>query len=261
MPIDLPCTGCRRRLSVRDEFAGRQVRCPACGAMVLAAEPPPLPTGPPLPGFAGPFFAPPEVVTDKERGRAWSALLFSPSAFFAGRGSRSTLGQAARVGLPFLLIGYVATSIQTWLLLGRLGPSIADAWRSAGLGAVPFDLMPTLPSVLQGQLAMEAVGLVVFPLALHLGALLTGGRGFQKTCSIYFYSLTARILDVVPFGFLLSMIYVLVLNYLGMRHTHRLSEGRSLVAILLALLVGAIGMFILFSCFTLLHGISLPELR
>ncbi|MEK7865826.1 MAG: YIP1 family protein [Planctomycetota bacterium] len=261
MPIDLPCTGCRRQLSVRDEFSGQRIRCPACGAMVLAVAPAPPPSGLPLPGFAGPFFVPPEVLADKDQGRAWLAVLFSPSAFFAARGLRSTVGQAARVGLPFLLIGYAASSIQTWLLLGRIGPSIADWWKSAGLGAVPFDLMPSLPSVFRGQVLTEAVGLVVFPLALHLGVLLAGGRGVQKTCSIYFYSLTARILDVVPFGFLISMIYVLVLNYLGVRQVHRLSEGRSLIALLLALGLGVIGVFILFSCFALLQGFSLPDPR
>ncbi|GEM_PF-7091382 len=261
MPIDLPCTGCRRRLSVRDEFAGRQVRCPACGAMVLAAPPAPPPSGPPLPGYAGPFFAPPDAAADKDERRAWSAVLLSPTRFFSGRGARSTVAQAARVGLPFLLLGAVASSVQYWLMLSRLGPSIADAWKSAGLGEMPLDLNSSFASVLQNQLLMEAAGLVLYPLSLHFGATLVGARGFQKTCSIYLYSLTARVLDLIPLPLPFGLIYLLVLNYLGMRHVHRLSEGRSLVAILLAAVVAAIGLLILFSCFVLLHGISLPDMR
>lgn len=258
MPIDLPCTGCRRRLSVRDEFAGRQVRCPACGAMVLALPPAPPPSGPPLPGYAGPFFAPPEAPTETDKGSAWSAVLFSPSRFFSTRGSRATLGEAVRVGLPFLLIGVAATTVQTWLVLGWLGPSVAEAWRSAGLGRATFDAEPSFGSVLRGQLLMEAVGLVVLPLALHLGLSMVGARGFGKTLSIYFYSMTARVLDLLPFGFLVSMVYVLVLNYLGMRHVHRLSEGKSLGALVLALGLGVIGMLIFMSALALLRGISVP---
>jgi hypothetical protein len=57
------------------------------------------------------------------------------------------------------------------------------------------------------------------------------------------------------------MVYVLILNYVGLRQVHRLSEGKSLGAVLVALLVSAMGMLILFSCFALLHGIEMPTPR
>src|SRR5260370_37568548 len=46
MALILRCGKCARRLQVRDEDAGKQVRCPACGA-VLAV---PVPTRPAVPG-------------------------------------------------------------------------------------------------------------------------------------------------------------------------------------------------------------------
>lgn len=259
MPIDLPCTGCRRRLSVRDEFAGRQVRCPGCGAMVYAVPPAPPSTGSLLPGYQGPFFGPPPVEPQADPpapGRARSALLLSPSAFFARHAARSTPARAAGVGLPFLLLGVVATTIQSWLILRRIGPWVAESWTSAGLGKPPFDASPSFGSIVQGQLALEAMGLLLFPLALHLGFMTVGARGLSKTLSIYFYSLCGRILDLLPFGFLFSMIYVLVLNYLGARHAHGLSEGKALGAILLAVGVGLIALLILLSAIALLCNIS-----
>jgi hypothetical protein len=34
MSIELECTGCRRNLRVKDEMAGRKVRCPGCGKVM-----------------------------------------------------------------------------------------------------------------------------------------------------------------------------------------------------------------------------------
>ncbi len=265
MPIDLACTGCRRRLSVRDEFAGRQVRCPGCGAMVLAATGPAPAPGPVLPGYAGPFFAPPEAPPPDVPGRASIAVLLSPSAFFAGQGARSTVGQAARVGLPFLLLGAFATAVQLHLVSRWLGPSARQTLRDAGLGEELQEALlgraSSFRMVLENQLLFDALGLLLFPLFLHLGAMIVGATGFRRTCSIYYYSLCARLLDLLPGGPVVSMIYVLILNYFGMRNVHRLSEGRSLLAVLVALLSSAMAMLILFGCFALLHGIELPTPR
>lgn len=253
MPIDLACTGCRRRLSVRDEFSGRQVRCPACGAMVLATPPAPAPA--PLQGFAGPFFAPSPEPPPEPKGRPWIAVLHSPSAFFASRGARSGIAQAAATGLPFLLLGATGTAVQFHLIGLWLQPVIARSLKSAGLGEGLLDRAASLPIALRDQFVFEAVGLVLYPLALHLGVVALGGSGLRKTCSIYLYSLTARVLDLLPFGFVVSFVYVLVLNYLGIRHTHGLSGGRSMGALLLGIVVSAIGLLILLSCFALLRVI------
>src|SRR5262245_38102401 len=60
MPITAQCPGCNQTLSVNDEFAGMQGKCPTCGAMVTfpnpgaqAAAPPPAPL-PPQADFAQP---------------------------------------------------------------------------------------------------------------------------------------------------------------------------------------------------------------
>ncbi len=39
MAIECPCSGCGQRLSVADDFAGRQARCPACGQIYTVPNP------------------------------------------------------------------------------------------------------------------------------------------------------------------------------------------------------------------------------
>lgn len=257
MPIDLPCSGCRRRLSVRDEFANRQVRCPACGALVTAAPPPTPPTGPLLPGFAGPFFAPPEAPPATAPRRSWSALLLSPTDFFAAART-GDVSHAARVGLPCLLLGSVASSVQMFLLAGWVGPSLTGWLKEVGL---PQEFLPqaeSFGSVLQGQLGLDFLSFLVFPLALHFGVVLAGGKGLGQTYRIYFYSLSARAIDLLPFGFVVSWVYLLVLAYIGVRRVHSLSEGRSIGAVVVGVIGGAFAVFISFGVMMLSHG--LPQL-
>jgi hypothetical protein len=39
MPIELTCSGCKKHLRVRDEVAGKRIRCPACAAVVSVPSP------------------------------------------------------------------------------------------------------------------------------------------------------------------------------------------------------------------------------
>jgi hypothetical protein len=39
MPIELTCSGCKKHLRVRDEVAGKRIRCPVCGAVVAVPSP------------------------------------------------------------------------------------------------------------------------------------------------------------------------------------------------------------------------------
>ena len=72
MPIELPCSGCGQQLRVRDEDAGRQARCPQCGA--ITSVPPsspqgsigPTPSPEPQPSVAStnPYSPPPSFAGD-----------------------------------------------------------------------------------------------------------------------------------------------------------------------------------------------------
>jgi hypothetical protein len=50
MPIEFRCTGCQQQLRVPDTSAGKNAKCPKCGAVVIV----PAGLGAPLPGFGPP---------------------------------------------------------------------------------------------------------------------------------------------------------------------------------------------------------------
>ena len=53
MPIRIACPSCSATLSVKDEFAGRAVRCPKCGTVIPATahQPAATPSPPPKGAF------------------------------------------------------------------------------------------------------------------------------------------------------------------------------------------------------------------
>jgi TM2 domain-containing membrane protein YozV len=78
MPIELRCNECQRRLRVRDEIAGKRIKCPSCQAILRVPVPDddravsaaalmaaPGPSDTPIPSDApGPSFAPPPRSAD-----------------------------------------------------------------------------------------------------------------------------------------------------------------------------------------------------
>lgn len=104
MPVRVTCPSCGTELAVRDEHAGRAVRCPSCKAVIppagAAPAPPPLPPAdppgpplsvvgpPPLPGTV----APPRPATPGRPGRP--AVIIAPSV------ARSTAPRPAPMPPP-----------------------------------------------------------------------------------------------------------------------------------------------------------------
>jgi predicted Zn finger-like uncharacterized protein len=85
MPIRITCPSCSATLSVKDEFAGRSVKCPKCGDVIPPSKPAALPPAPPA-AAAQPAPAP---VAEKPPSRD-----DAPSQ--AGTGSKVTARPVAR---------------------------------------------------------------------------------------------------------------------------------------------------------------------
>lgn len=65
MPVHTECP-CGQKVKARDELAGKRVRCPACGQIVVLPRANPIPVGPPMqPAQTRPASAPPSVATKK----------------------------------------------------------------------------------------------------------------------------------------------------------------------------------------------------
>ena len=54
MPIRITCPSCSATLSVKDEYAGRAVKCPKCGGVIPASQPAPAEPAPAAPAASSP---------------------------------------------------------------------------------------------------------------------------------------------------------------------------------------------------------------
>jgi hypothetical protein len=87
---------------------------------------------------------------------------------------------------------------------------------------------------------LVAIGLFIHTCILHLMLLILGeGRGgFETTFRVLCYSHTADVANVIPLcGGLISLIWFVILQTLGVAEGHRCSQGKAALAVLLPLLL------------------------
>jgi len=137
----------------------------------------------------------------------------------------------AAVGFAYLF--FFQSSI---LLSGfsELRRELAGAAIGAGMmvliAAAVFIMVPIL----------VAIALFIHTCILHFMLLILGeGKdGFEATFRVLCYSHTADIANVIPMcGGLISIIWFVVLQVLGVAETHRCSQGKAALAVLLPLLL------------------------
>jgi phage FluMu protein Com len=201
MPIDFRCTQCQRLLRTGDETAGKQARCPECGAIVpipspqdppsfvpialdgAAAPPSPPPAPPPYnpadwpggqPPSDNPFqapaveaFGPPQLPAADAR------------AYAASRVSGPAVGLIvlSGVGLAFQVLGIVVGVVGMGFM--NFGGQARQVFAPMAVGAVSL--------VMHGVFA-----------ALH-GVVIYGALKMMRLQS-YHMALAAAILAVIPFS-------------------------------------------------------------
>jgi DNA-directed RNA polymerase subunit RPC12/RpoP len=264
MPIEFRCTQCDRLLRTQDDTAGKQARCPDCGAMMLIprpgmlaarlpepapelySQPAPTPVGPGAPGIENPYQAP-------------------FSSFVAGFGPRSgppwerdqpSLGSFWQtVKLAYINAVEFYTNMRRE---GGFGPPIGFAVVATMLGAFVYLIVHVPFAVLSGALAdpnvgatemavgslccfaMLPFGVVTFILATaglhHLMLVLLGGTdfSFETTFRVIAYSVgNAGLLVMVPAcGQYLFWIPHLVFSILGLIYCHEASPWKAAGAVL-----------------------------
>jgi len=147
MPVHIICDQCRATLALKEEYAGRQVRCPKCqhvltapgepaAAQVTATPPAPRPpvstnttAAPPLPP---PFVPVPTTVVplpNDVAGRSvaqWQTALptYLESVYVpSGRTSLEAVGYMAAMVIPAIVGGWIVTALAlfvTWALCAGL---------------------------------------------------------------------------------------------------------------------------------------------
>ncbi len=192
MPIEFLCTGCRRRLRTGDETAGKQARCPQCGAIMIvpgmAAAPPETgpqaAAGPETPATAAPAGSPfaPESAGGAERPRA--PLFFDVEAYAASRvaGPATWLIVTAAIGIALAVFGAVGKQAR----LDRLPPVLRDA---AGR-----ELQFPFP-VGDAAVALTVAGTTI---RLLMGIIVLIGAVKMKRLESYGLAMASAILAMIP---------------------------------------------------------------
>ena len=92
----------------------------------------------------------------------------------------------------------------------------------------------------------------VWSAILHLFLMLVGGAktGFASTVRVVCYTATVQVLHVVPFcGWLIALVWAIVLNIIGLAIAHRTSQGKTAVAVLLPMVLCCVCVAILAAAF------------
>ena len=153
-------------------------------------------------------------------------VLFSPGQFYR----RMPTSQGLTNPLIFALI------------VGVLGGVLGLAWQHViGFRVGQFSGIPT--SYLVGiTIALPVIILVTLFLGsfiVHLCLMVVGGnrRGFEATFRVIAYSWSTQIFALIPvLGGIITTIYALIIEIIGLRESHRIGTGRAALAIFLPLI-------------------------
>lgn len=205
--------------------------------------PPPPPTGGGAPAGAG--------LPWEERARYGVVAAFVETAKLFIVDPRRAFDRAKRSGDLFSPIAFA-------VVLGWIGILFQSLW-SLALGSSLTDLLPpqmreassfgfaSHSVVLLAQIVFAPIFIVVFLFIgagiVHLMLLLVGGTkaseaGFEGTLRALAYSTVSQLGNLVPFaGGLITMVWAIVLETIGLATLHRTSYGRAVAAVLLPLLL------------------------
>lgn len=166
--------------------------------------------------------------------RTCKAVLFSPEKFFSTLTFKGGMGDPLAFGI---LLGSIGTMFGLfWQFLVMSGGIL-----SSGLGLI---------GQFTGSLIFLGI-LVISPLFVLIGMFLTSGichllllmarggkNGFEATFRVVSYTMASQILGLIPFiGGLAGLIWLLVVQVIGLKEIHETSYLRVLIAFLIPLAI------------------------
>ncbi|MCJ7440638.1 MAG: YIP1 family protein [Thermoanaerobaculaceae bacterium] len=191
--------------------------------------PPVPPPGPPLP-WEQPGYPALEALYE-------TAKLFftAPSQAFARMSLTGTLGRPLLYAVIFGWLGTIAGQAYSLAFRGAIHGFLSSL---PGYNARLMTGMPAAATVAIMILApiLVLLGIFIWSAIVHLFLMLVGGAntGFASTVRVVSYTATVQILQVVPLcGGILTTIWGLVLQIIGLAIAHRTTQGRSALAVLL----------------------------
>jgi len=158
--------------------------------------------------------------------------LFSSTRFFRKVGVGEGYLPALIYGLISGIIGSGGALVWQWYFFSKWFPV-------QGLTDYPFSIYMTLliifiPLTIIFHLFLGSI-------VMHVCLVIVGGnkKGFQTTFRAISYAFSGILFAIIPFiGFTIGVIYFLILMIVGLRESHSISTGRTVLAFLLPLIVG-----------------------
>lgn len=207
MAIEFRCTLCGKLLRTGDETAGKQAKCPVCGALTTIPQPtetgerqvPPLaPLGaeippPPPPAPGSPFG--PGAETGGTRGPEGPYQSPRPYSYQVPPGQVELLA-AQRVSGPATalivtaILSIVLHSLRVLLLVAQV--ALPNLMRARGPQVFPMPGLDLSPEVLAG------IGLVSAVVGLAMAVLILFGALKMKRLESYAMAMTSAIVAMIP---------------------------------------------------------------
>lgn len=186
MPIEFPCTGCRRTLRTPDASVGKQAKCPECGTIQVVPRPQGMPDAAAPPGqeaggeSSGPFEGPYRSAAGHPFQGPYGATISDVQAYAASRLAGPATG--------LIVLGALTLALQVLGLLAILGGRGLDpnVIRANGGDEMLVLLTTGIPGVVV-QLVGTAVSLLVL-----LGAIR------MKRLESYGFATLSAILAMIP---------------------------------------------------------------
>lgn len=273
MPIEFHCPECGKLLRVPDDAAGKQARCPSCGAVATipagpgAASPPGAAAGSSTAPFGGPL---PSGAAPQRPGGEEINPFASPATIGGKFAPYERLG--ARDGPPWerdgpsvasfietfkLIYGSTPRMFQTMRQRGGIGAPLAFGVLGALLGVIPGLGLQVLLELVVGRAgAQELITLVVTAIAMplmativlfvhaavyHIMLMVFGGAnyGLETTLRVVCYAAGASgPLTIVPcVGGPVSVVINAIFMVIGLTHAQETSGGKAAAAVLVPLVV------------------------
>jgi len=160
-------------------------------------------------------------------------VLFHPSRFFSRMPVEGGLIHPLIFALIMGVLGGVFSLVYQLLFMSFLSVPL-----DAG-GAHGFQVPMMIASAI-GLPIMTIIGVFLLSAVLHVCLMIVRGnkKGFEATFRVIAYAMSTQIFGIVPLlGGLLGGIWTLVVQIIGLRESHGISTGRSVLAIFLPLLV------------------------
>ncbi|MCS7252947.1 MAG: YIP1 family protein [Armatimonadota bacterium] len=174
--------------------------------------------------------------------QTWLGACFRPLDFFYSVGRGVSLSEPLLFGMIMGWVGAFLSSLISlifnipmfWFLRAIGGEQVSTA--HAMMSQVAWVVVYAFFGWLFALLGISLSGLI-----LHLLLYLLGGasKSLATTCRVIGYAWAPQIFNIVPFvGQLVSFIYIVILEIIGLAHAHETEYWRSAIAVLLPILLG-----------------------